>query len=567
MCTFTSNYRGRRAPGRSDPPPYPAGVDVRGGENAAARALSGVRAPTRTTPARRPPSTSPSSRSSRCSWPAASRSPRPPLGAKVVAAVRTGLCIVGGDVCRPADAAAAGLAPCLTGERWTAAGHDARHRRRPPRRARRVAARACSPTARATVTRLRGERGRRDRRRGGDVQPARRRGGGRGRADARLPRRARRGGSRARARRRRSSPAREQRRGGEAARPPAVRWHAVTARRRRRGRGGVRATSRAPGCDVGAGGAIGLRTEGARRTLTARGRPARPRGSSATCPASAAPRSRPAARRWSELTWEGGTLRELALRTARATATGSTSTSRGSRSTTRPTGRSRRRCSAPAAPGSTRSPRTSRARACSSTRPTRCRSTARGLSVAGRLGVVARPRARAGRAASGAWWTRRRWSAAARRRSASTASAEWADDHERGGRAIGAACGLAPPVHRPPALGSSDRALPVRRPDPGRARAARAARHRPRRPRLRARQPARDGEGRAVRPLLALSGHAAAAVPRRVRRLAARRGAGGTAPRASAPRSSTSGSSSATATTPSPSSAARTSPASGSRTS
>lgn len=34
----------------------------------------------------------------------------------VVHAVRTGLCIVGGDVCRPADAAADGLAPCLTAE-------------------------------------------------------------------------------------------------------------------------------------------------------------------------------------------------------------------------------------------------------------------------------------------------------------------------------------------------------------------------------------------------------------------------------------------------------------------
>ena len=41
-----------------------------------------------------------------------------PLGAKVVETIRTGLCIVGGDICRPADAAAAGLAPCLTGERW-----------------------------------------------------------------------------------------------------------------------------------------------------------------------------------------------------------------------------------------------------------------------------------------------------------------------------------------------------------------------------------------------------------------------------------------------------------------
>ena len=38
----------------------------------------------------------------------------PGLGGAVVHAVRTGLCIVGGDVCRGADAAAAGLAPCVT---------------------------------------------------------------------------------------------------------------------------------------------------------------------------------------------------------------------------------------------------------------------------------------------------------------------------------------------------------------------------------------------------------------------------------------------------------------------
>ena len=82
--------------------------------------------------------------------------------------------------------------------------------------------------------------------------------------------------------------------------------------------------------------------------------------------------------------------------------------------------------------------------------------------------------------------------------------------------------------------------------------------------RLRARQPAGDRQGRAVRPLLALPRHAAAAVPRRVRRLAAgapRRVR--TARRASARPSSTSASSSATGTTRWPSSAAPTSPASG----
>jgi hypothetical protein len=38
----------------------------------------------------------------------------PGVGERVVGAVRTGLCIVGGDICRGADAAAAGLDPCVT---------------------------------------------------------------------------------------------------------------------------------------------------------------------------------------------------------------------------------------------------------------------------------------------------------------------------------------------------------------------------------------------------------------------------------------------------------------------
>ncbi len=41
----------------------------------------------------------------------------PGVGERVIGTVRTGLCIVGGDVCRTADAAAAGLAPCVTAAR------------------------------------------------------------------------------------------------------------------------------------------------------------------------------------------------------------------------------------------------------------------------------------------------------------------------------------------------------------------------------------------------------------------------------------------------------------------
>ena len=48
-----------------------------------------------------------------------SRSPSPASASAWSQTVRTGMCIVGGDVCRDADAAAAGLAPCVTGERST----------------------------------------------------------------------------------------------------------------------------------------------------------------------------------------------------------------------------------------------------------------------------------------------------------------------------------------------------------------------------------------------------------------------------------------------------------------
>jgi hypothetical protein len=41
----------------------------------------------------------------------------PGVGARVVGVVRTGICIVGGDLCRTRDAAAAGLPPCVTSAR------------------------------------------------------------------------------------------------------------------------------------------------------------------------------------------------------------------------------------------------------------------------------------------------------------------------------------------------------------------------------------------------------------------------------------------------------------------
>ena len=44
------------------------------------------------------------------------------IGAAVVRGVRTGICIVGGDICRASDAAAAGLEPCTVGERHEGGG-------------------------------------------------------------------------------------------------------------------------------------------------------------------------------------------------------------------------------------------------------------------------------------------------------------------------------------------------------------------------------------------------------------------------------------------------------------
>jgi hypothetical protein len=46
----------------------------------------------------------------------------PRVGAEVARVVRTGVCIVAGDICRPADAAAAGLAPCMVSERRRGGG-------------------------------------------------------------------------------------------------------------------------------------------------------------------------------------------------------------------------------------------------------------------------------------------------------------------------------------------------------------------------------------------------------------------------------------------------------------
>ncbi len=237
-------------------------------------------------PARRRPSTSRSSSSS----PPSSRAAAPPAAGDpgrrrpVGKTVRTGICIVGGDLCRTADAAAAGLAAVRDARALEPAGHDARHRGRPARRARRVAARA-AVRRRGGRHAARGERGRRDRRRRADVQSRRgsrarrappRRSGYRGgkawrfadaAAAARVPRR------RA-ARRRRAGRARAGHALGRAHRRAAARRRAPRSR-----------TSPAPASRPRPSGAIGLRRDGARRTLTL-DLGAEDPGSRSTCPAS-----------------------------------------------------------------------------------------------------------------------------------------------------------------------------------------------------------------------------------------------------------------------------------------
>ena len=89
------------------------------GENSARGALSSTVRPSAPTPARPPPEYVALLSLIAAVLGGARRAAVPRASASVVATVRTGMCIVGGDVCRTADAAAAGLAPCVTGERST----------------------------------------------------------------------------------------------------------------------------------------------------------------------------------------------------------------------------------------------------------------------------------------------------------------------------------------------------------------------------------------------------------------------------------------------------------------
>ena len=89
--------------------------DPLGGEVSCAR--SPISRHARSTPARRLPSTRRCSRSWRPRWRApAWRSALGGVATAVADGVRTGICIVAGDVCRASDAAAAGLSPCTVAE-------------------------------------------------------------------------------------------------------------------------------------------------------------------------------------------------------------------------------------------------------------------------------------------------------------------------------------------------------------------------------------------------------------------------------------------------------------------
>ena len=232
---------------------------------------------------------------------------------RVAGAVRTGLCIAGGDVCRPADAAAAGLAPCTTRERF----------RRQETTVDVAVVRfggegewqlALRSDGSATVTRLAGADGGAGVGIGLSFSPAH----VQAQATALLVARYR-GGKQWRFPDERSAAAFLEAavRDGDvsAARRPDVTWHAAGA-----GVDGEVALAVAQlataGLAASAGSVLGVRTEGERRTLTVAvdrdgphvfgSLPGMPAGDSG--PASLL----------AEVTWAGGDLRELVLRTGGA---------------------------------------------------------------------------------------------------------------------------------------------------------------------------------------------------------------------------------------------------------
>ncbi len=235
----------------------------------------------------------------------------PGVGDRVVKALRTAICIAGGDVCRSSDAAAAGLEPCLTRERSKRqdtivdlavvrlGGHGEWQL-------------ALRSDGRAEVTRLE------ENELGGTVgigltfSPA----GVAADATAALVAGYR--GGRAW----RFADARSARAFLDAAmrdesvherRPPDVRWHALGGRAT--GEAGVAVAQLArAGVSTGAGSAIGLRSDGAGRTLTFELRIDEPNLAAELPGFPAGPEDQ---RSWlADVSWEGDSVRELALRTA-----------------------------------------------------------------------------------------------------------------------------------------------------------------------------------------------------------------------------------------------------------
>jgi len=237
------------------------------------------------------------------------------LGERVAGALRTGLCIAGGDVCRPADAAAAGLAPCITRERFRRqdTAIDVAVVRFGGQGEWQLALRSDGS---ATVTRLAGADG------GGGVgiglsfSPAH----VDAQATAMLVARYR-GGKQWRFPDERSAAAflDAAARDGDvsAARRPDVTWHAAGA-----GVDGEVALAVAQlataGLAASAGSVLGVRTEGERRTLTVALDRDGPHvfGSLPGMPAGAGG----SASLLAEVSWERGSLRELVLRTGGAAA-------------------------------------------------------------------------------------------------------------------------------------------------------------------------------------------------------------------------------------------------------
>ena len=235
----------------------------------------------------------------------------PGVGERVVTTVRTGLCIVGGDVCRSSDAVAAGLKPCVTSQRSRRqdttidvavvrfGGHGEWQL-------------ALRSDGQAVVTRLE------ENELGGTVgvgltfspagvdvaASASLVAGYRGGRAWRFPDARSAGAFLAAATRDASA---------RAARAPNVRWHAINGQADGEASVAIADLARA-GISTGASDAIGLRSEGARRTLTLDLRLDDPLLSGilhGLAPSAGTQRS------WvADISWEGGKARELALRAA-----------------------------------------------------------------------------------------------------------------------------------------------------------------------------------------------------------------------------------------------------------